>query len=104
MSKADAKNPVDERRAESDFNGGLRGQDAPRHAEGSNVVVLDPDVAERFRTSKDVNRALRRLADKEASDLTTERHAVTSHTLSARTTGGHEWPHPASLASTLGRT
>ena len=67
MSKADAKKAVDKMRAESDFHGGVRGKYAPRYAEGSNVVVLDPDVAERFRTSRDVNRALRRLADKEAS-------------------------------------
>ena len=67
MSKADEENPVDRMRAEYDFHGGVRGKYALRHSEGSNVVVLDPDVAERFRTSKDVNRALRRLADKEAS-------------------------------------
>ena len=67
MSKADDKNPVDRMRPEYDFRGGVRGKYAPRHAEGSNVVVLDADVAERFRTSKDVNRALRRWADKEAS-------------------------------------
>ncbi len=67
MNKADEENPVDKMRAEYDFRGGARGRYALRHAEGSNVVVLDPDVAERFRTSKDVNRALRRLADKEAS-------------------------------------
>ena len=66
MSKADEKHPVDGMRAEYDFRGGVRGKYALRHAEGSNVVVLDPDVADRFRTSEDVNRALRRLADKEA--------------------------------------
>ena len=65
--KADEKNPVDRMRAGYDFRGGVRGKYALRHAEGSNVVVLDPDVAERFRTSKEVNRALRGLADKEAS-------------------------------------
>ena len=67
MSKTDEKNPVDRMRAEYDFHGGVRGKYALRHSEGSNVVVLDPDVAERLRTSKEVNRALRRLADKEAS-------------------------------------
>ena len=40
---------------------------AKRYAEGSNVVVLEPDVAERFKTSEEVNRALRELADTEAS-------------------------------------
>lgn len=67
MSKADDKNEVDEMRAEYDFRGGVRGKYAQRYAEGSNVVVLDPDVAERYKTSEEVNRALRRLAEKEVS-------------------------------------
>ncbi len=67
MSKADDKKEVREMRAHYDFRGGERGKYAKRFAEGSNVVVLDPDVAERFKTSEEVNRALRKLADKEAS-------------------------------------
>jgi len=34
--------------AEYDFSKGARGKYARRHARGSNVVVLDPDVAELF--------------------------------------------------------
>lgn len=49
----------DEMRAEYDFSGGVRGKYAARFAEGSNVVVLAPDVAEVFRTAKAVNDALR---------------------------------------------
>lgn len=67
MSKSDDKSRVEEMRAEYDFRGGVRGKYAQQYAEGSNVVVLDPDVAERFKTSEEVNRALRRLAEKEAS-------------------------------------
>jgi hypothetical protein len=67
MSKPDDKNRVDELRAEYDFSGGVRGKYAKHFAEGSNVVILDPDVAERFKTSEEVNRALRKLAEKEAS-------------------------------------
>ena len=67
MSKPEDKNKVGEMRAEYDFSGGVRGKYAKRYAEGSNVVVLDPDVAEHFKTSEDVNRALRELAEKEAS-------------------------------------
>ena len=67
MSKPDDKNRVNEMREEYDFRGGVRGKYAERYAEGSNVVVLDPDIAERFKTSEEVNRALRKLADKEAS-------------------------------------
>ena len=47
--------------AEYDFSSGERGRYAKRFAEGTNVVVLDPDVAEVFRTSAEVNEALRAL-------------------------------------------
>ena len=48
-------------RAEYDFRGGVRGKYAERFTKGSNVVVLDPDVAKRFRNSREVNAALRQL-------------------------------------------
>jgi len=38
---------------------GVRGKYARRYQEGSNVVVIDPDLAEAFPTSKEVNEALR---------------------------------------------
>ena len=47
--------------AEYDFSQGVRGKYAGRHAEGSNVVVLLPDLAEVFRDSEAVNEALRAL-------------------------------------------
>jgi len=46
-------------RDEYDFSGGVRGKYAERFAHGSNVVVLDPDVASEFGTREAVNRALR---------------------------------------------
>ena len=46
-------------REEYDFSDGVRGKYADRFAEGSNVVVLDPDVAAEFKTRKAVNDALR---------------------------------------------
>ena len=46
-------------REEYDFSHGKRGKYARRFAEGSNVVVLDPDVARRFVDSAAVNEALR---------------------------------------------
>jgi hypothetical protein len=49
-------------RAGYDFSRGVRGKYAGRFAEGSNVIVLDPDVAEVFSDSKAVNEALRLLA------------------------------------------
>ncbi len=62
MSKSDDQK--DEMREQYDFSGGVRGKYAARYAEGSNVVILDPDVAEHFRTAEDVNKALRELAAK----------------------------------------
>lgn len=46
-------------RKEYDFSRGERGKYARRYREGSNVVVLDPDVAEAFKTADAVNNALR---------------------------------------------
>jgi hypothetical protein len=48
-------------RDEYDFRGGVRGKYASRYAEGSNVVVLDPDVAKAFPDAAAVNDALREL-------------------------------------------
>ena len=47
--------------SEYDFTGGVRGKYARRYAAGSNVVVLEPDVARVFRDSRSVNQALRAL-------------------------------------------
>lgn len=58
MSEAKGK-----RREEFDFSRGERGKYAKRFQEGSNLVLLDPDVAEVFSDSKAVNRALRTLAE-----------------------------------------
>jgi hypothetical protein len=47
--------------SEYDFSKGFCGKYAMQHAEGSNVVLLSPDVAKIFRTSESVNEALRML-------------------------------------------
>lgn len=44
---------------EYDFRGGTRGKYAKRFASGTNVVLLEPDVAKAFRNSRAVNKALR---------------------------------------------
>lgn len=56
-----AKTPaVSDLRAEYDFSKGVRGKYAKRLTnDGSNVVVLEPDVAKAFPTSAAVNEALR---------------------------------------------
>jgi hypothetical protein len=54
-----------EMRPEYDFasmKGGVRGKYAARFAQGTNIVILEPDVAKRFPNSKAVNDALRALA------------------------------------------
>ena len=49
-------------RPEYDFSKGVRGVTAARYAEGTNVILLDPDVAEIFPDSLAVNEALRTIA------------------------------------------
>jgi hypothetical protein len=44
---------------EYDFSKGVRGKYAKRYAEGTNIVVLSPDVAAVFPDSESVNEALR---------------------------------------------
>lgn len=44
---------------ETDFSGGVRGKYYERTMQGSNVVLLEPDVAKVFRDSAVVSQALR---------------------------------------------
>ena len=48
---------------EYDFAKGMRGKFARRYARGTNVVVLDPDVARAFPNAAAVNQSLRALRD-----------------------------------------
>jgi hypothetical protein len=48
---------------EYDFSKGVRGKYAKRYAEGTNIVILSPDVAKFFPDSQSVNQALRLLID-----------------------------------------
>lgn len=50
------------RNTEYDFSGGVRGKYADRYAQGTNVILLEPDVAKIFPTTESVNRSLRALA------------------------------------------
>jgi len=49
----------DQMRPDYDFSGGVRGKYYEAYRKVSNIVVLDPDVAEIFRDSASVNEALR---------------------------------------------
>ncbi len=55
--------PEDEMRSEYDIRGGVRGKYYERYKQGTNLVLLEPDVAEVFHDSQAVNRALRLLID-----------------------------------------
>lgn len=52
----------DTMRPEYDFSNAVRGVTAARYAEGTNVVLLDPDVAEIFPNARAVNEALRTIS------------------------------------------
>lgn len=43
---------------------GIRGKYAQRYREGTNLVLIDPDLHELFPTSEAVNRALREYVEK----------------------------------------
>jgi hypothetical protein len=59
MKKPDEHSKRDGLRDEYDFSRGVRGKYAQRFERGSNVVVLDPDVAAEFPSGEAVNEALR---------------------------------------------
>jgi len=63
MKKKSKHENIDELRPEYDLGellkGGVRGKYADRYREGTNLVLLDHDVAEAFPTDKAVNEALR---------------------------------------------
>jgi hypothetical protein len=48
---------------EYDFTGAVRGKYYQRYRQGTNLVILDPDVAQAFKDSESMNRALRLLLD-----------------------------------------
>ena len=77
--KTEVREP--EMRAEYDFRGGVRGKYAARFARGTNIVILEPDVAARFPDAKAVNDALRALAavaDRKARPRSGRRQATKS--------------------------
>ena len=61
MSQKRKNNSNDDMLPEYDFTGAVRGKYYERYRQGTNVVLLDADVAESFRDSAAVNEALRLL-------------------------------------------
>ena len=62
MKKAFSKTAEPVMRENYDFNGGVRGKYARRYVKGTNLVLLDTDVAKAFPSAASVNESLRRLA------------------------------------------
>ena len=59
MSRESDRIDQDEMRPEYDLRGGVRGKYYKQFMEGTNLVLLDADVAAVFRDSESVNQALR---------------------------------------------
>ena len=70
MKNAKVRNDDLKMRDEYDFSNAVRGKYAKKFAKGTNIVVLEPDVAKVFRNSKEVNEILRTI-----SRLATQKHA-----------------------------
>ena len=60
---------------EYDFSGGVRGKHHAAYKAGTNVVVLDADVAKAFPDSSSVNQALRLLLEIAKKQLSSKRPA-----------------------------
>lgn len=65
MKRKASRHRKDERdtmRPEYDFSAAVRGATAARYAQGTNIVVVDPEVLDVFPDGATVNEALRALA------------------------------------------
>lgn len=70
------KKDANEMRPEYDLRGGERGKYYKRYKQGTNVVLLEPDVAKVFKDSATVNKALRKYLEEHGEPPTpTERRA-----------------------------
>jgi hypothetical protein len=54
---------TDEMRDEYDFSDAVQGKHHRAYSQGTNVILLDPDVARVYRDSASVNKALRLLME-----------------------------------------
>jgi len=68
------QNDNDEMRPEYDFSRGVRGKHYEAYRAGTNVVFLDPDVAQAFADSASVNQALRLLLQLARTNVPSDIH------------------------------
>jgi hypothetical protein len=76
MSPSQRNSREDELLPEYDFTGAVRGKYYERYRQGTNVVLLDPDVAAIFRDSAAVNDTLRRLVSLAEAKVTAQKSRV----------------------------
>ncbi len=69
MSQADKEDTM---REEYDFSGGVRGKHYQAYRKGTNLVLLDPDMAKIFQDSAAVNSALRMLVQVARENVSTK--------------------------------
>jgi hypothetical protein len=72
---------------EYDFSGGEQGKYLARYREGTNVVLLDPDVAAVFPDAAAVNRTLRLLVNVARSQVAGTKHVARVNQRRRRDTG-----------------
>ena len=85
MKKASAKTMLNDLRPEYDLSqlkGGVRGKYYRQATAGTNLVLVEPELAEVFPDTESVNRALRLLAD--TAEAATERSRARRRTLNKR--------------------
>jgi len=70
-SRKPLKTAEAEMRSEYDFAGAVRGKYYKKYLEATNVVVLEPDLAKKFKTAASVNKALRAYLKVSKRGLTT---------------------------------
>lgn len=66
---------TDTMRTQYDFSKGVRGKHHQAYQHGTNVVLLEPDLAKIFKDSESVNRALRMLVELAGKEV----HGGVSH-------------------------
>lgn len=97
MSQASKPTSADDMRPEYDILGGVRGKYFDRYRAGTNVVLLERDLAEVFRDSESVNRALRLLLDvAQASASSEQGRGLTTRPIGPRPRAGSGKPKRAS--------
>jgi len=72
MNQENKVEGADEMEAEYDIRGGVRGKYAEQYRQGTNLVLLDADVAAAFPDTAAVNRALRLLIEVARQQVRTE--------------------------------